>query len=91
MKNKKIINKKEEKASADIAALAKKTEALDARIDGFCQKTINEIHYCFIKYPEQMRDKLPEASQAFHDVADHLDKGYDELRAIIESVDKLGN
>ena len=28
---------------------------------------------------------------AFHDVADHLDKGYDELRAIIESVDKLGN
>ena len=55
------------------------------------QKIINEIHYCFIKYPEQMRDKLPEASQAFHDVADHLDKGYDELRAIIESVDKLGN
>ena len=38
-----------------------------------------------------MRDKLPEASQAFHDVADHLDKGYDELMAIIESVDKLGN
>lgn len=55
------------------------------------QKIINEIHYFFIKYPEQMRDKLPEASQAFHDVADHLDKGYDELRAIIESVDKLGN
>lgn len=55
------------------------------------QKIINEIHYCFIKYPEQMRDKLPEASQAFHDTADHLDKGYEEIRAITESVDKLGN
>ena len=42
MKNKNITDKKEEIASADIAALAKKIEALDARIDGFCQKTIKE-------------------------------------------------
>ena len=42
MKNKNTTDKKEEIASADIAALAKKTEALDARIDGFCQKTIAE-------------------------------------------------
>lgn len=55
------------------------------------QKIINEIHYCFIKYPEQMKDKLPEVSQAFHNIADHLDKGYDEVQLIIDSVDKLGN
>ncbi|MGN1090194.1 MAG: hypothetical protein ACI4Q6_07310 [Huintestinicola sp.] len=55
------------------------------------QKVINEIHYCFVKYPEQMKEKLPEVSQAFHDIADHLDKGYDEVQLITESVDKLGN
>lgn len=55
------------------------------------QKIINEIHYCFIKYPEQMKDKLPEVSQAFHNIADHLDKGFEEAELITESVDKLGN
>ena len=55
------------------------------------QKIINEIHFCFVKYPDQMKDKLTEASQAFHDIADHLDKGYEEVQAIIDSVDKLGN
>lgn len=55
------------------------------------QKVINEIHFCFIKYPEQMKDKLPEVSQAFHNIADHLDKGYDEVKLITDSVDKLGN
>lgn len=55
------------------------------------QKTINEIHYCFIKYPQQMREKLEDASKAFHNIADHIDSGYDELRLIVESVDKLGN
>lgn len=55
------------------------------------QKVINEIHYCFIKYPQQMKEKLPEASQAFHHIADHLDNGYDELQLITESVNKLGN
>lgn len=55
------------------------------------QKIINEIHYCFIKYPEQMKDKLDDAAKAFHDIADHLDKGYDEVKAITDSIDKLGN
>lgn len=55
------------------------------------QKAINEIHYCFVKYPEQMKDKLDESAQAFHDIADHLDKGYEELQEIIDSVDKLGS
>ena len=55
------------------------------------QKIINEIHYCFVKYPVQMKEKLEESAQAFHDIADHLDKGYEEAQAIIDSVDGLGN
>lgn len=55
------------------------------------QKIINEIHYCFVKYPVQMKEKLEESAQAFHDIADHLDKGYEEAQAIIDSVDRLGN
>ena len=55
------------------------------------QKAINEIHYCLVKYPLQMKDKLTETAQAFRDIAAHLDKGYDEVREIVASVDKLGN
>ena len=55
------------------------------------QKTINEIHYCFVKYPEQMKDRLKESSEAFRDIAGHLDKGCDEVSEIINSIDKLGN
>ena len=55
------------------------------------QKIINEIHYCLIKYPEQMKEKLPEASQAFHDIANHLDKGFEEVQNITDTIDRLGN
>lgn len=54
------------------------------------QKTINELHYCFVKYPVQMRDRLSETAKALHDTADDLDMGYEELRSIIDSVDRLG-
>lgn len=62
-------------------------------VDGYTdeQKIINEIHYCFVKYPDQMKNKLNESAQAFHDIADHLDKGYEEVQEIINSVDKLGS
>lgn len=54
------------------------------------QKTINELHYCFVKYPQQMSGKLEEASEALHHIAEHLDKGYDEAQAIVDSIDKKG-
>lgn len=54
------------------------------------QKTINEFHYCFVKYPEQMRDKLMEADTAISDIASGLDKGYDEAQAVVDSINKLG-
>ena len=55
------------------------------------QKIINELHYCFVKYPNQMRDKLDDSSKALHDIADHLDKGYDEAKEIVDSINKLGD
>ena len=55
------------------------------------QKIINELHYCFVKYPNQMREKLDDSSKALHDIADHLDKGYDEAKKIVDSINKLGD
>ena len=53
-------------------------------------KAINELHYCFVLYPEQMKGKLEETKQAIDDITDNLDKGYDEVTEIVESVDKMG-
>ena len=55
------------------------------------QKIINELHYCFVKYPNQLREKLDDCSKALHDIADHLDKGYDEAKEIVDSINKLGD
>ena len=55
------------------------------------QKTVNELHYCFVKYPEQMKSKLADVSQALKDVYDNLDKGYDEMQKVVDSVNKMGN
>lgn len=55
------------------------------------QKAINELHYCFVKYPEQMKNKLEDTSTALKDINDNLDKGYDEVRQIVDSVNKMGN
>lgn len=54
------------------------------------QKTINTFHYCLVKYPDQMKEKLKESRTAMDDITANLDKGYDELEKIIDSVDKLG-
>lgn len=54
------------------------------------QKVINELHYCFVKYPQQMQGKLKESAQAMRHITEDLDKGYEEARAVIDSVDKLG-
>ena len=76
-------------AISDLGAARAMIFLVDGKTDE--QKAINEIHYCFVKYPDQMRDKFVESAQAFHDIADHLDKGYDEVREIVDSVDRLGN
>ncbi len=55
------------------------------------KKAINEITTCLMKYPEQMKNKLEEMKTALSDVIDGLDKGYDEVSAVVEAVDKQGN
>lgn len=55
------------------------------------QKTINELHYCYVKYPEQMKDKLEDTKNALSDILDNLDKGYTEADEIVDSIDKLGS
>lgn len=54
------------------------------------KKVINELHTCFMKYPEQMKEKLEETRTALQDILDELDKGYDEAAAVVESVNKKG-
>ena len=51
------------------------------------QKTINEVSTALIKYPEQMSTKPEELNTAVNDI---LDKGYNEARAIVDSLDKKG-
>lgn len=54
------------------------------------QKIINEVNTCLIKYPEQMKDKLPELKDAVDHILDELDKGYEEAAEIVGSIDKKG-
>lgn len=55
------------------------------------KKTVNEITTCLIKYPEQMKEKLPELKTVLSDILDDLDKGYDETAALVDSIDKQGH
>ena len=43
-----------------------------------------------MKYPEQMKTKLEELKTAVNDIIDELDKGYDEVSAVVGAVDKQG-
>ena len=54
------------------------------------QKSVNELYTCFLKYPEQMKEKLEESKTAVQDMLAGLDKGYEEADAIVESINKKG-
>ena len=54
------------------------------------KKIINEVSTCLIKYPEQMKEKLDELETAVNDILDDLDKGYDEARELVDSINKQG-
>ncbi len=62
-------------------------------IDNFTDKQIivNELATCLLKYPEQMTGKLEDVKKAADDMAAGLDKGYDEAKEIVESINKKGN
>lgn len=62
-------------------------------IDNFIeeQKTMNQLYTCLVKYPEQMSERLKDVKTAIDHILEDLDKGYDEVREIIDSIDKKGN
>ncbi|MCR4646783.1 MAG: hypothetical protein K5695_15475 [Oscillospiraceae bacterium] len=55
--------------------------------------TVNELHTCLIKYPEQMqeRERMEDFRQALDDLHSNLDKGFEEAQEIIDSIDKMGH
>ena len=57
------------------------------------KSTINELHACLLKYPEQMQDrkKMEDMREALTDISKNLDKGFDEAAKIVDSVDKKGH
>ena len=56
------------------------------------QKAINELYTVFLKYPDQMQEdeNLEAALQALKDIDVDLDKGYDEARELVDSIDLKG-
>lgn len=57
------------------------------------KKSINELNACVMRYPEQMQtqDRLTEFKKAVDDILAELDQGYDEVQALVDSVDKQGH
>lgn len=55
------------------------------------QVVVNQIQSAMIKYPVQMNTKIGELKEAVDDILGDLDKGYDELREIIDSLELKGN
>ena len=55
--------------------------------------TVNELHSCLIKYPEQMKEKerLAEVRQALADMGENLDKGFEEAKAVVDAIDRKGH
>lgn len=54
------------------------------------KKTINEFYTIYLKYPEQMSDKMEDAKTALEDINANLDKGYEEADELISSIDLKG-
>ena len=54
--------------------------------------TVNELYTCVIKYPEQMQDKerLEKMKTAVSDMSENLDKGFEEAKDVVNSIDKKG-
>ena len=63
------------------------------RLDEDKKKTVNELKYCIMRYPEQMQEeaRLTELQKAVDDILAELDQGYEEAQALVDSVDKQGH
>lgn len=56
------------------------------------RRSINELHACLLKYPEQMQkaETLKAMKTAVVDMSQNLDKGFDEATKVVASIDKKG-
>lgn len=54
------------------------------------KKTMNEFYTIYLKYPEQMSEKMDEARTALEDINANLDKGYEEADELIASINLKG-
>ena len=56
------------------------------------KRSVNELHACLMKYPEQMqeKDRLKAMQTAVTDMSQNLDKGFEEAADIVASIDKKG-
>ncbi len=54
------------------------------------KKAAQELYTVMLRYPEQTADGLEEIKTAVNDILANLDKGYDEVRAFVEGIDKKG-
>ena len=57
------------------------------------QIIVNELYTILLKYPEQMQqeENLNALYTATDDILKHLDQGYEEAKALIDSIDKQGH
>ena len=55
--------------------------------------TVNELHTCLLKYPEQMRERerLEALLQVLNDLQSNLDKGFEEAEDLIATIDLKGH
>ena len=56
------------------------------------KRSINGIHACLLKYPEQMQEKkrLEDMRTALTDMSQNLDKGFEEAADIVAAINKKG-
>ena len=54
------------------------------------QKAMTQLYSAYLKYPQQMSERMETVKQAIDDIINNLDKGYDEVREIIAGLDLKG-
>ncbi|MBR6897867.1 MAG: hypothetical protein IKN24_06825 [Lachnospiraceae bacterium] len=73
---------------ADMNTAASFLFLVDGREDD--KKSMQELYTVFLRYPVQTKERLEEIKTAIGDILANLDKGYDEVNAIVEAIDKKG-
>ena len=55
--------------------------------------TVNQLHSCLLKYPEQMKEqeRLEALRQTVTDLQSNLDKGFEEADALVAGIDLKGH